>query len=474
VTPPARPIKPRFSLGTSIHPSPSPEAELLAKSLNWLIAKRHSDGTWGDGAPGDNYVATNHAVLTLLAVGFSPYATLVRPTLEYLAEIDTDRYTSFFWRAGPLLNLPGYEDLVESDMNYIWANRRRIGSHKDYPIPMFLLKLLLFSDPPRSLSFTENDVLRWILKEWDPVGCWYNRTSMSSMALALIHNLRFSNKRAVIDRTQEFLVEQFVQSGDSGQFSKNLIDDGFTIYNLAEADRLLEKLRPDLAANVGLAVDRIRAQADHAGVWQSPPPFGGHVDEQIYATSVSIRALASYWTRTMPTLLNETALLTLDQCLASAPALVKGHSTIEPFWGTVDPRDEPICFVLMPFTPKNLTDIYERYVKTVVEQATGLTCQRADDFNAPRPIMSDIWTSINTARVIVADLTDQNPNVFYELGLAHCLGKRVILLAQSLEYVPFDLRHIRLIIYPNTLEGYEYLSTKLRLTLSELELLDEA
>jgi nucleoside 2-deoxyribosyltransferase len=61
--------------------------------------------------------------------------------------------------------------------------------------------------------------------------------------------------------------------------------------------------------------------------------------------------------------------------------------------------------------------------------------------------MDQIWSGINSARVLVAELTTRNPNVFYELGLAHALRKPVVLVAGAEEDVPFDLKHIRVIYY---------------------------
>jgi hypothetical protein len=103
--------------------------------------------------------------------------------------------------------------------------------------------------------------------------------------------------------------------------------------------------------------------------------------------------------------------------------------------------------MLMPYSPKKLTDIYERYVKQPIVDELGLKCVRADDLYRSTPIMRDVWVQINRARIIVAELTDKNANVFYELGLAHVLGKRVILIAQSVDFIPFDLRGIRTIVY---------------------------
>ena len=72
---------------------------------------------------------------------------------------------------------------------------------------------------------------------------------------------------------------------------------------------------------------------------------------------------------------------------------------------------------------------------------------RADDLLNQQNILRDILYSIESADLLVADLTDSNPNVYYELGLAHALGKPVILLGQDIEEIPFDIRSYRLIMY---------------------------
>jgi hypothetical protein len=61
--------------------------------------------------------------------------------------------------------------------------------------------------------------------------------------------------------------------------------------------------------------------------------------------------------------------------------------------------------------------------------------------------MDQVWSGINNAKVLVAELTSKNPNVFYELGIAHALQKPVVLISSNEEDVPFDLKHIRVIYY---------------------------
>lgn len=104
------------------------------------------------------------------------------------------------------------------------------------------------------------------------------------------------------------------------------------------------------------------------------------------------------------------------------------------------PADQ--CFVLMPFGGW-LDDYYET-IYTPAINAAGLEPHRADDLFRPSTIVNDIWAYTKRAKLLLADLSGKNPNVFYELGLAHALAKPVILVAESMEEIPFDLRALRI------------------------------
>jgi hypothetical protein len=82
-----------------------------------------------------------------------------------------------------------------------------------------------------------------------------------------------------------------------------------------------------------------------------------------------------------------------------------------------------------------------------------MKCQRADDFWHHDHVIQDIVSLIGKAAVVVCDLVDWNSNVFYEMGIAHTLGRDVIMVTQSSEHVPFDVRHIRNIRYLSNAEG---------------------
>lgn len=104
------------------------------------------------------------------------------------------------------------------------------------------------------------------------------------------------------------------------------------------------------------------------------------------------------------------------------------------------------CFVMMPFA-----EPIGGYYKAIYEPAivkAGMRAVRADDeIFATGKVIDQIWSGITAAKVLVAELTGRNPNVFYELGLAHALSKPVVLISSNQEDVPFDLQHIRVIYY---------------------------
>lgn len=121
--------------------------------------------------------------------------------------------------------------------------------------------------------------------------------------------------------------------------------------------------------------------------------------------------------------------------------------------GAEGEKVEPdLCFIIMPFGSDELDVVYDYYVRPELE-AKGIRCQRGDDIFGSNIIMDDITQSIRRAAVVLADLTTRSPNVFYEVGIAHALDRPVALLAQSIDDVPFDLRHRRVLIYENTPKG---------------------
>jgi len=103
------------------------------------------------------------------------------------------------------------------------------------------------------------------------------------------------------------------------------------------------------------------------------------------------------------------------------------------------------CFVMMPFG-----SWFDRYYQEIYVPAikdAGLEPSRADELFSTGSVVEQIWDQISKSRVLLADLTHKNPNVFYELGLAHAANKPVVFTAARIDDVPFDLRHLRVIVY---------------------------
>jgi hypothetical protein len=131
------------------------------------------------------------------------------------------------------------------------------------------------------------------------------------------------------------------------------------------------------------------------------------------------------------------------------------------------PVRKDLCFVLMPFR-QELDQLYQDVIKPAVE-SQGLRCVRSDEIYSVRPIMEDIWEHIQQSNIIIAELTGRNPNVFYELGLSHAIKRKTILITQTMDDVPFDLRHYRCIVYSNTYRGAKDLEDKLISTIKAVK-----
>ena len=120
----------------------------------------------------------------------------------------------------------------------------------------------------------------------------------------------------------------------------------------------------------------------------------------------------------------------------------------------------------MPFTEEWSDRVYNRLIKQNIE-AIGLQCVRADNLNG-QIIIEDIWTQINQAAIIIADVTNKNANVMYELGIVHTLGKPTILLTQDIKNIPFDFTHLRHHDYKDNIESFEVFGKKLRQIIKEI------
>lgn len=116
------------------------------------------------------------------------------------------------------------------------------------------------------------------------------------------------------------------------------------------------------------------------------------------------------------------------------------HENIEP----------ALASAMMPFDA-GFNPVYDAIRQA--SEGAGLRCRRADDIWENAAIIQDVVSLIDRSRIVVCDCSGRNPNVFYEAGIAHTLGRDVILITQNEHDIPFDLRHLRYIRYLNNAEG---------------------
>ena len=117
----------------------------------------------------------------------------------------------------------------------------------------------------------------------------------------------------------------------------------------------------------------------------------------------------------------------------------------------IEPRliepDPNLVFVLTPFS-KQEAGIF-RTIKSVCE-ATGYRAMRGDEENVEGDILAHVIRQMLRAKIVIANIGSRNPNVFYELGIAHALCKPTILISKTLSDAPFDIQNRRIIVYKNT------------------------
>ncbi|MDP2011584.1 MAG: hypothetical protein Q8K11_15540 [Phenylobacterium sp.] len=120
--------------------------------------------------------------------------------------------------------------------------------------------------------------------------------------------------------------------------------------------------------------------------------------------------------------------------------------------------DQQLVAVMMPFSAE-FEPVFGA-IKAACD-AASLRCLRVKDIWEHSTIIQDVFGLIFRSNVVICDFSGRNPNVFYEAGIAHTLGKQVIPLSQSPGDVPFDVAHHRYLSYLNNGEGLATLSRTL-------------
>lgn len=129
--------------------------------------------------------------------------------------------------------------------------------------------------------------------------------------------------------------------------------------------------------------------------------------------------------------------------------------------------DKLRAFVIMDFSER-FEYIYSEVIKPVCD-TLEIECFRADEYNYPGSIIKDILDSIRDFDIIIADITPDNANVYFEIGYAYALGKNpVLLMDKEREKLPFDVSGFRVIMYNNTIKGAQYVKELLTKFLTTL------
>jgi hypothetical protein len=130
-------------------------------------------------------------------------------------------------------------------------------------------------------------------------------------------------------------------------------------------------------------------------------------------------------------------------------------------------REPEKVFVVMQFTPP-YNELYSDVIVPICKEF-GLVSVRADETYGPGLVVADIARQIIEAKLIIADITPQNPNVYYEVGYAHALNKQTILIAEKPTQLPFDVSPYRVLFYENTIGGRAKVEAGLRKHLEAIQ-----
>jgi len=161
-------------------------------------------------------------------------------------------------------------------------------------------------------------------------------------------------------------------------------------------------------------------------------------------------------------LANDIIMCTANVTLKDRPVEIKvsGQHELSIKDVTID-KEQRKVFVVMQFT-QEYNDLYNEVILPTIEKF-DMQCIRADDIYSSTPILLDIISELSTASIVIADITPDNPNVFYELGYAHAIKKPTIILAEKQRTkLPFDLSGFRTIFYDNSIAGKRKVETTLR------------
>jgi hypothetical protein len=122
--------------------------------------------------------------------------------------------------------------------------------------------------------------------------------------------------------------------------------------------------------------------------------------------------------------------------------------------------DKKFLFAIMPFAP-DFEDVWKGGIKRAAA-GTGLVPIRIDMLTHTSEITDDIVQAIQLSELVVVDVTRNNPNVMFEFGFALASKKPHVVISQSTEFLTFDIKNLRTVVYRNTWQGIETLHKDLQ------------
>lgn len=212
-------------------------------------------------------------------------------------------------------------------------------------------------------------------------------------------------------------------------------------------------------------VEQFVIQTNESGGWKFIAKAGRLTDDDLnkdISFRIEVNGLA------ISLFINNILMLSLEKAIKETPIELMLSSSDELLLYNITKLSiKPKIFVVMEFSTE-YNELFEEVIKPIAEQK-GFECIRADQYYTGTPILADIIASIKDSTAIIAEITPNNPNVFYEIGYSHAIGKPTILLCdKKREKLPFDLSGFRTLFYENTIVGKKKIEVSLTKYLENL------
>jgi hypothetical protein len=172
----------------------------------------------------------------------------------------------------------------------------------------------------------------------------------------------------------------------------------------------------------------------------------------------------------MPGASQESIVARLDDIQNQLAALVTKQSTPSPQAAALPAvtEDSNAVFVIMPFATKHV-DTYDTIRRAVAGTSLGMRAERIDEVPGAIQITDEVRSAIRRARLVVCDLTDERPNVYYELGFAHGLSKQLICIARTGTKVHFDVYGLKTLFFESYRSLEDQLESEIRAIIARAE-----